>query len=706
MVSATLLPHRLTLPPQRVTRMNATPSAKAPTAASLQRKEEYAPLSDFTLALIQAMLRTGYYAADHPEAKKAMTGLYEQFAELVKNRTGLIFSLLEKQDGTEVTIDGYGSAPMPLRHVMITGMAEMFTPKFLDFFNRWKLLSFSIRADSSQEEFDTFIELMSQPPSADGPVVEANERLTKALVDNNIINISAVFRHEMVGRERRLPWRVRMALTRLRRDLRVLPMYKKATRDQMRRIKLQIIDDTIRPIRTPVLLKDFLINYDLIAADIAELEESQVEREIVANLGEEMLVMTAHQIIGDLKKKGDEDTPDETDEEASTVIGRCVGVLRDVADQLCAIGSVLDHDFLEALVKQKVLTADQLPVEVQRAIETRKLAEAFVGKKDQYLQYLRNPAAGEATKKLVATICRITPDLLRRSLYEPVTEIIQVLKDGAEVQQTARFFEQVSALLRKGICDEATIGYLLGDLRRQNKDGRARLVVILGFIGDVLGPGLLSIYEETDDKGLRLSAFEAMRNIGAKALQPFLVQLPNIEDDWAVVRHIITEVAELGDPSLAQPLVAFLYHANPHVRHASLTGLFKLQGNKAEKHFLRALQDEEAEVRQTAVAHLAATSSQHPQALEFYTSVLDPEGSKSKEADAVLVEVCRALTNLANNSTDDRSKAEQVLLAALQPVKAKGPLGLLKKPTPRHSDAVQAAIWDALSAMGHEQEPE
>jgi hypothetical protein len=67
-----------------------------------------------------------------------MTGLYEQFAELVKNRTGLIFSLLEKQDGTEVTIDGYGSAPMPLRHVIITGMAEMFTPKFLDFFNRWK----------------------------------------------------------------------------------------------------------------------------------------------------------------------------------------------------------------------------------------------------------------------------------------------------------------------------------------------------------------------------------------------------------------------------------------------------------------------------------------------------------------------------------------------------------------------------------------
>jgi hypothetical protein len=283
--------------------MDAPAASNAPTAASLQRKEAYTPLASFTLALIQAMLRTGYYAADHPEAKKSMTGLYAQFAELVEGRSGLTYSLLEKQEYTEITVDGYTEVATPLHQVMVSGMADLFTPKFLDFFSRWKLLSFSIRPDTTQEEFDTFVELMSQVPSG-GPIQQANERLTQALIDHNIINISAVFRHEMVGRERRLPWRVRMALTRLRRDLRVLPMYKKATKEQMLRIKLQIIDDTIRPIRTPTLLKDFLTNYDLIAADVVELEESQVEREIVANLGEEMLVGTAHQIIEELKKLG------------------------------------------------------------------------------------------------------------------------------------------------------------------------------------------------------------------------------------------------------------------------------------------------------------------------------------------------------------------------------------------------------------------
>jgi hypothetical protein len=513
-----------------------TPAAPRPqTAASLQRKEAYVPLANFTLALIQAMLRTGYYAADHPEAKKSMHGLYAQFAELVDGRSGLTYSLLEKQEETQITVDGYTSVATPLHEVMISGMADMFTPKFLDFFSRWKLLSFSIRPDTTQEEFDTFIELMSQVPSG-GPIQAANERLTQALIDHDIINISAVFRHEMVGRERRLPWRVRMALTRLRRDLRVLPLYKKATKEQMRRIKLMIIDDTIRPIRTPVLLKDFLTNYDLIAADVAELEESQVEREIVANLGEEMLVGTAHQIIEELKKLGAEDTIASTGEEASVVIGRCVGVLRDVADQLCAIGSVLDHDFLEALVKQKVLPPEQLPVEVRRAIETRRLANAFVRRKDEYLKYLRNPAANDATRKLVATISRITPDLLRRSEYEPVVEIVTVIDEGTRVERTARFFEQVATLLKKELASEAIIGYLLGDLRRQTKEQRDRLVQILGFIGDAAAPGLLGVFEETDDKALRLSAFEALRKIGAKALHPFLTQLPNVEGDWAVVR--------------------------------------------------------------------------------------------------------------------------------------------------------------------------
>jgi HEAT repeat protein len=679
--------------------MNAVSESSAPPQAASQRREAYAPLADFSLALIQAMLRTGYYAPDHPEAKKSLSGLYEQFAALVEGQSELTFMLVEKPEEREITIEGYAAVPLPMHQVMIKGMADLFTPKFIEFFKRWNLLSFSIKSDTSADDFHTFIELMSQPPVGAGKL--PSERLTQALVDHQIMHISTVFNHEMVGRERRLPWRVRMALTRLRRDLRLLPMYKKATVEQIRRIKLQIIEDVIRPIRTPILLKDFLVNYDLVAADIRELDESAVEREIVANLSEEMLVTTAREIIRDLKQPGDKAAHAAAQDESFDKIGRCVYVLRDIADQLCAIGSVLDHDFLEALVSQKVLPLEKLPAEVRRAVETRRLAEGFVARKTEYLAALRQVPNAETAKKLAALVYRITPDLLRRSKYETVGEILDAVNQGRQTPRTARFFEQLAGILAQGLADQATIGYLLGDLRRQSKEQRNRLVQVFAFVGQPVAEGLLTVYIESDDQAVRASAFEALLKIGRSALQPFLTQLPQIESEWPAVRHILNEVGELGDEALAKPLTGFLYHANAHVRHAALTALFKLQGDKAEEYFLQALRDREVEVRQAAVSHLAGIGSRHPQALHYYASVLNPtDHPAAAESDAVLIEVCRALAGLASTAGEDVERAREILLAALVPIQPQGVLGRFKKPAPRHSEPVQAAIREALAALG------
>ena len=41
-----------------------------------------ARLAQFLLALIQAFLRTGYYTPNHPQARTAKVGLYEDFQKL------------------------------------------------------------------------------------------------------------------------------------------------------------------------------------------------------------------------------------------------------------------------------------------------------------------------------------------------------------------------------------------------------------------------------------------------------------------------------------------------------------------------------------------------------------------------------------------------------------------------------------------------
>jgi HEAT repeat protein len=680
--------------------MDSVGTPKRPQPLTGQRKEAYSGLAEFTLALIQAMLRTGYYASDHPEAQRSMSGLYEKFCELVEKRSELTYLIFEKRESQEIVVEGYTNIHLSLYEIMARGMADMFTPKFLDFFKRWSLLSFSIKAESSEEDFNKFIELMSAVPTA-GTGASGSERLTQELADNNILHISTVFKHEMVGRERHLPWRVRLALSRLRRDLRALPLYKKATPEVLTRIKLQIIDDVIRPVRTPELLKDFLVNYDLIAADITVLEESDVESEICQNLRDYLLVSTGSEIVSAIQKMaeyGSETFP--WGENVAEVKARHIDALRDLATTLFGRGSVLEHDFVEALVDQQVLKMDELPPELRHIVETRHLADAFLARKDQYLEYLRNPKAGEATQKLAATIYRITPDLLLRGEFESVTQILDIVHEGEKEPTTERFFEQLSAYILKAASAKNVMAHLLAELGIREKEERNRLVTILAFIGEEAVSGLLGVYDEAQDKSVRLSVFDTLRSMGPKALKPFLERLNVVESDWAIARHALNEVAESGDPALAKSCRAFLKRPNPHVRQAALRALYKLNGAAAEEHFLNALSDEEAEVRQTAVSCLRGISSRHPEALDFYNQLLNPEDTAEQpDTDGVLIEVCRALAGLADSKLD-AEMAQEILLAAIRPVKAKGVLSKLKKAALRYSETVEQAALEALGVVG------
>ncbi|NIR43599.1 MAG: HEAT repeat domain-containing protein [Gemmatimonadetes bacterium] len=685
--------------------MDAASAPQARQSPTSQRKEAYSELSKFTLALIQAMLRTGYYAAEHPEAQKSIAGLYESFRRLVEDRSELTYLIVEQRDSYEIAIEGYSSTPLSLYEVMMRGMAELFTPKFLDFFKRWSLLSFSIKADTSADDFYKFIELMSQVPTAGsgggGGAGKASERLTQALADHNILHISTVFKHDMVGRERHLPWRVRLALTRLRRDLRVLPLYRKASPEQISRIKLQIIDDVIRPVRTPALLKDFLINYDLIAADISVLQESEVEHEICANLNDGMLVSTAQEIIGELEKLKDypaEEFP--WGESVAVVKERHLAALRDLATTLCQRASTLEHEFVQALVDQKVLSFQELPKELRQAVETRHLAETFIARRDKYLNYLRSPTAGETTQKLCATLYRIAPDLVVRSHYETLAMVLEIVEQGRENPRTARFFGQLAAFLGKALNHEAIISHLLADLPQQEKQEREHLVKVIAFLGEPMIPGLVHAYGKAEEKGVRISAFEALKRIGPKALDQFLARLGQMESDWAMVRHALSEVGEMGDPALARSLTGFAHHPNPHVRHTCLTALFKLIGPAAEEQFVAGLRDEEAGVRQTAVSHLGAIESRHPDLLAFVERVLVPdENQEELEKDGVVIEICRALARFTK-SDQERAAAQRYLIGAIRPVRAKGMLGKLKKPAPRFGEHVEQAALEALATIG------
>ncbi len=667
----------------------------APETASSPRRPEHGVLAQFMLSLIKAMIQTGYYAAGHPEAKKAFSSLYREFRQVIGERSELTCLLAGDQSGRTILIDSYEATPLPLDQVMMKGMAELFTRKFIEFFDRRALLSFSLKADLTAEEFQAFVELMAQPPVAGPDSGHERQRLTQAFLDHHILHISTVFNDDLVGRERRLSWRVQMALSRLRRDLRMLPLYQRATPEQIRRIKIQIIDDVVRPVRAPELLTEFLLNCDLVAADIAVLEETQVEREIMARLSKEMLPSTLRQFLKELDRVA------ATREGPSPEVTRRLDIVRHIVERLRADGCAIEHDLLESLLERQVISLEDLPPDLRRTVETSRLTEAFLAAKDAHVAALGRIAADEAGTRLAAVVSQVFPELLRRRDYQVVAELLRAIREGARDPTTSPILERLAAQLRQAAAAEQTIACAIENLGRQDKAGRSYLVEILAFIGGAAGPGLVEAYATSDNRSVRVDAFEALRQIGARALKPFLARLPDIEREWLMIRHALLAAADLGDTSLAQPIAKFLHHSHAHVRQAALTACFKLEGARAEPHFLGALRDRDAAVRQTAVECLGRMQSRHAQALEFYARSLDlADPAAPLEDDAVLVQVCQAVASLGGRSPEQASRAEAMLLAALQPSAQKGLLGRLKKTHHRHSDQVRASLCKALGIVG------
>ncbi len=162
-------------------------------------------LAEFTLDFAKAMLRTGYYAPEHPQSQQSRVGLHEEFIRVLEDRPGLTYLVGREGEHRSIMIEGYDAGHLALEDIMIRGMAEMFTPKLLEFFDRRHLLSFSLRAGIAAEEFDAFLVLMSEPPTA-GRAHEERDRVTQAFLDQNVVHVSTLFEADVIGRWSGIPF--------------------------------------------------------------------------------------------------------------------------------------------------------------------------------------------------------------------------------------------------------------------------------------------------------------------------------------------------------------------------------------------------------------------------------------------------------------------------------------------------------------------
>jgi hypothetical protein len=249
-------------------------------------------LTDFTLQLVRAVTKSSYYTADHQEAGKAKLGLYAAFTTLVADRPELTFYARKAGERDSILVYGIFDEPTDLAQALLKETSTLYIPKLSHYFESNGLLSISFKRALTEAEFHHFVDLLASPASA---APGAANQIVHRLAEDRIHNISVVVVEDRISGHG-LSWRVEMALTRLKKDLSVIPLYEHLGEEELRRVRLQVFRDVVRPLRQVSLIRELLENCDRIIEAVDEFSDEQlaeIEAQVLASVPVQSLLRPA-----------------------------------------------------------------------------------------------------------------------------------------------------------------------------------------------------------------------------------------------------------------------------------------------------------------------------------------------------------------------------------------------------------------------------
>ena len=657
----------------------AVPAERVRRAFSDEEKKRLEPVSQFVGLLVKAMLRSGYYAPDHPESRKAKEGLYQSLGAAMQDDSEIGLISRSTTEATDILVSGALDEPVSLRSVFTASSAEMFLPKLREYFERKGLVSFSIKAGIPPDHFNSFVDIMNDPAVDKEGASEVGHLLTAALVRENILEISTVFQDDMIKLGLKLPWRVEMAIQRLAKDLRTVPMFQNLSADQLSKLKAHIIEDILRPLRQPHLLKDMVVNCYLIARQVEGLKAEELEQTLIEHFPMTILLPTSEFVFAEMKA-----LKAELDQKPDSVLlqerlGGIKRILKVISERVLKEEIAGGEAFLENLFFQEVLSLDELPQAVRDRINTLRLAQAFAQNPTYYAGKFAECRAPEDYRLFLRFWRRILPEILDNRDYPNLYFLCAALRDAKK-----RDPEQL-ARLRGEVKDEvehvwaghyANLKEIFLTEKKETRAGLDEVVTMLGASGLEL---MVQVLSESKDRWVRKGAIDALIRMGAPARKHIRAILDDPGQPWALQRSALFILSQLASPPAGAPPAGaepaaekedqarferFLRHSQPQLREEAIVSLFRLLGPRALPKLTAAMDDPDPRVRRRALACLAALPTLSADLAGRVASHLRPEEGKTEE-DMVKVQAAKVLAQLGNVPVNADEDAEAVLLSLL-----------------------------------------
>ncbi|MEI6214269.1 MAG: HEAT repeat domain-containing protein [Desulfuromonadales bacterium] len=593
--------------------------------------------ADFIQSLLQAFQRTGYYLHEHPEAQKAKAGLYEKFNALAGTTGELTFLKGEDHGRPVILVEGILHESLRLVAIMNRSVAETSTAGFMKFFERKEIISISLSSRLDQTEFSNFIDVMSEQQQAvEGE--NARERFIRSLQELQICNISVVYSEDVVITRANLPWRARLALSRLKKDVRMLPILRSLSVEKLRQLKQQILADILRPMGMPDTLYAFLINLDLAASPL--MTEEDAEAGLFSVSSDRMLTS-----LGDIFMKQaltvNKGFPEHI---TNNKIGR---ILAGLCQRLNSSKDPEAAALLETLFVKGLISINSLPQSVRIHVLTIKRLATFLTNPEKFLRAFDGTTDPGTYATLSNTLAAFVPLLVEKEHFVEAEAIVRTFNFHA-LEKSDR---GVCAIQRRGeIIFSNTLANASQIFLTASKETRTRIGYLFQQFGQSAVPHLQRILIESDDPWRSKQAAETLISIGDSAVVGLINSIESNLLNKTSLPVSLRVLSEVLDSSYKNEIVALLkkYSSSiqEQVRREALSGLVRLCPASGFERFCSNLNSEDYGIRRIAVRGLGMAGDNR--GFTLLKQVIDTaEQSSWNEGSGLAVQAVESLAVLA-----------------------------------------------------------
>ena len=557
--------------------------------------------ADFILNMTKAMLRSGYYDPEHPASKQAKKGLFQELQKNAATISEIIITREESRKTHDIIITGILDEPVSMRNVVGVGRAELFIPKLSEYFSRKNLVSLAIKKKIPPEHFDAFIDMMCDPHADQARDTRVGATLTKAMIEKNINEISTVFMDDLIALESNLPWRVEMAIQRLAKDLMILPMFKGKTEEEIRAMKIQIVQDILRPLRHPNLLADIVINCYLIARHVKDLEAQDLERTIIDAFPFPILLPTSNFIFKEMELLIKKQTAHPDNNILKRRLSAVKRILKWTAKRVVVEKAPGAQKFLERLYYKDILKYEELPQEVQYLVNNLKLAKDIQNNLQNYITWIQKAEAHEDVVVLFKSFRRAVPYLID---YDAWPTLLEIMKHVNLMQ--SHFTEKITLghspamYIFQDEIDQLTQAFVSAD--QDQRDNISTFFKLLGELGIVI---MTQVLEESKNREARLAAVGVLTSQEEETRNWAYKVLDDPQSPWFIHRNALLILSSVGqgDEDVTRTR-KFMRHGDPRIRLEALKTIIALDARDKEMLIIQCLLDRDTLVQKQALISL------------------------------------------------------------------------------------------------------